>query len=492
MPDLAIQQLLEPDSKVVVIGLSKTGESVARHLLERGIHPCVVEEFYDADRMSSMAESLVTAGCEVVTGSGPGTGTTALEGSQLIIASPGVSPHSPILESARSLEIEVWSEIELAQQVLSERRESGDEIGLVGITGTNGKTTVVSMVTEVVRCSNRDTIACGNIGLPLLDAVTTVEDQGLLVAEVSSFQLYFTNSFRPDVAVLLNFAPDHLDWHSSISEYAESKGRIYEFQGPGDTAIWNAGDEEVVAIASNFVGRDVSRLAFNATGTGEGQVCIRGEKIVDARGRVIMDLGQLSGRTPSQIENSLAAITIGIALEIPREAILEGVTNFSSPAHRLEMVRKLDGVTFVDDSKATNPHAVGAAILSFDSVVLIAGGKNKGLDLRAIHNFGEREVLDRMKGVVAIGEAGADVARAFLDTGVSVVKARDMNEAVGIAIEMAAPGDVVLLSPGCASFDVYTSYAERGDDFRAAVYRRSARGDNARFRVSQGNPSEAG
>lgn len=454
---------------VGVIGLSKTGEAVARALLNRGVAVRIIEELYERERMSEMHRRLEADGCEIHTGTQAGSGVDALAGCSLIVTSPGVPPHSQILKAASTGGIEVWSEVELAYCIYESDLAAGDRSKLVAVTGTNGKTTVVSMITEVARTAGLNAIACGNIGFPLIKAVTTSGPDTIFIAEVSSFQLYFTLRFKPNVSVVLNFAPDHMDWHAGIEEYASAKGKIFLNQTKGDYSVWNAGDSGANRIAEMSMASDVTQLPFIASQGVKGAVCVDSSSVVSPAGQALISLDSIPNRSKPTLENVLAACAVAYCLEISGEAVACGIEGFSSPAHRIEKIATTGGVEFVDDSKATNPHASKAAIASFDSVILIAGGHNKGLDLREIHGYGDATIVRRIKAVVAMGEAAAAVTEAFRDTAIPVFEAMEMASAVEQAAAVARPGDVVLLSPGCASFDAYSNYAERGDDFKAAV-----------------------
>lgn len=461
--------LAELGGTIGVIGLSRTGVSAATFLRGRGVQVRVVEEFYDDSAMRTAAESLAGAGCEVVTGDAAGSGIEAVSECSLVVASPGVSAHSPILEAVASLDIEVWSEIELAYRHLEERRGLGCDIGLVAVTGTNGKTTVVSMIAACAGRAGMSALACGNIGYPLLDAVIAAESEALLVAEVSSFQLYFTQRFKPDIAVLLNVAPDHMDWHKSMEEYGDTKGKVFDHQSEGDFAVWNAGDIGASSVARSRVCAGVSQIPFSAQSPVANGVWIRDSNVVVGDGKPVLPLSVLKIENRPAVENSLATVAVAAALELPDNVVAIALESFSLPPHRLEFVAESGGVTYVDDSKATNPHAARCAVTSFDSVILIAGGYNKGLDLSETHGFGDDSILSRIAGVVGIGDAADEVLEAFGGTGIHAVKAQDMASAVKLGSEMAKGGDTVLLSPGCASFDAYSNYAERGEDFKAQV-----------------------
>ena len=284
----------------------------------------------------------------------------------------------------------------------------------------------------------------------------------MVVAEVSSFQLQFVDGFRPAVAVLLNLAPDHLDWHPDLASYAAAKARIWERQGPGDVAIVNADDPVIVAMAAAAPG-DV--VTFGLEPGPEGMVpdwTVAGGALHGPDGPVV-DVADLPRSLPHDLANALAAAAAATAAGATVEGIRSALTGFAGLPHRLTLVGEAGGVRFYDDSKATNPHAAVAAVQSFDSVVLIAGGRNKGLDLGAL-----ADAAGRVRSVVAIGEAGPEVAAVF-DGLRPVQSAASMDEAVRLAAAAARPGDAVVLSPGCASFDWYSSYAQRGDDFARAV-----------------------
>jgi UDP-N-acetylmuramoylalanine--D-glutamate ligase len=278
------------------------------------------------------------------------------------------------------------------------------------------------------------------------------------VAEVSSFQLAFAESFRPVVAVWLNLAPDHLDWHGDLDAYVAAKARIWANQGPGDVAVVNADDAVVMAQAA----RAPSRLVTFGLAPDRSNFTVVDGWLRGPDGPLV-EVATLARSLPHDLTNALAASAAALAAGATVEGVRAALSAFAPLPHRLSLVGYAGGVRWYDDSKATNPHAAIAAVKGFDSVVLLAGGRNKGLDLSELS-----EVADRVRSVVAIGEAAPQVAAAF-EGRRPVYLASSMMEAVTLAAEAAKPGDVVLLSPGCASFDWYRSYAERGDDFATAV-----------------------
>jgi UDP-N-acetylmuramoylalanine--D-glutamate ligase len=326
---------------------------------------------------------------------------------------------------------------------------------LVAVTGTNGKTTVTTMVASMLVASGRTAVAAGNIGLPLVEAVK--QQAEVVVAEVSSFQLQYTEWFRPAVAVWLNFAEDHLDWHPGIEAYAAAKARIWAGQGHDDVAVVNAEDETVAKAAASAPGRVVT------FGLGGGDYHVADGALRGPRGEVIATCTELPRALPHDLANALAATAAAMAAGAEGRACRAVLRSFEGLPHRLQLVVERDGVRYYDDSKSTTPASTLAAVRGFDSAVLIAGGRNKGLDLGVL-----RQEARRLRAVVAIGDASAEVVAAF-DGLVPVTTVASMAAAVAAARDAARPGDAVLLSPGCASFDWYGSYVERGEDFVSAV-----------------------
>jgi UDP-N-acetylmuramoylalanine--D-glutamate ligase len=367
---------------------------------------------------------------------------------ELVVPSPGVPAHHAVFALAEAAGTVVESELGLAADAI--------DVPLVAITGTNGKTTVTTLVAEMLAASGVRAIAAGNIGTPLTSAVGRTVD--VVVAEVSSFQLQLARRFHPRVGVWLNLAPDHLDWHGSDESYAAAKFRVWENQGADDVAVANADDPGVQAWAAKAPSR-VVRYGVDQP----ADYTVGGGELVGPDGDTIVAVEDLWRALPHDLGNSLAASAAAVAAGASLDGVRVALRAFRGLPHRLALVGDADGVRWYDDSKATNPHAAAAAIRSFQSVVLIAGGQNKGLDLSSL-----AESADRMRGVVAIGAAGDQVRDAFKGR-TAVVTAESMDAAVEAAGNMARPGDAVLLSPGCASFDWYRSYAERGDDFARAV-----------------------
>ena len=448
-----------------MVGLGVTGDAVLRWAHARGDAVVVVDDRPDAvtPARRAVADAL---GVPVVTTPGVADlgGTDAdvlLRDIDLVIPSPGVPEGHPLLQAALRAGVPRRSEVDLAAEMLTAAGRP-----LVAVTGTNGKTTVTELTVAMCRASGLDAVAAGNIGDPLLDEAAADTDR-LVVAEVSSFQLALTTAaFRPRTAALLNLADDHLDWHRTFDAYARAKARVFRAQGPDDLLVSNADDPVVAALAAEAPGRTVAfTVAPGAAAGYRVQVGATGPVLVTPDGEVLVAVDDLGSPAPHDLANALAAAALALDVGATRDGVRAALQTYAKGAHRMQAVADVDGVRFVDDSKATNVHAALAAIRSFSRVVLIAGGRNKGLDLTAL-----RTAADHLVGVVAIGDAGAEVEAAFRGV-VPVTVAPSMGEAVAAARAYARAGDVVLLSPACASFDWYGSYAERGDDFAREVAR---------------------
>ena len=438
--------------RAVVVGMAVTGQAVVRALLARGWHVDGVD-----DRPSPEVHA-AAAGLGIELHEAPSAeelGRLAA-GSEIVVVSPGVPQGHPAFSLAGpdGRGPEVMSEIELASRWTGAR--------MVAVTGTNGKTTVVTLITRMLEASGLAALGAGNIGLPLVDAVEQIPPGGVLVVEVSSFQLALTRTFRPGVAVWLNVAEDHLDWHPDYAHYVESKARIWRNQSGRDVAVVNAEDDQVMTAARTTHPVPARLLTF---GPSRGDYHCQEGRLLTEHGELIVRADEMPRSLPHDVANGLAAAAAAVSAGAAASACGAALRTFEGLPHRVSFVRESGGVRFYDDSKATTPASVLAALAGFDSVVLIAGGRNKGLDLGAL-----RAGAGHIRSVVAIGDAAGDVEAAF--SGLRPVgRAASMGEAVERAAAAARPGDTVLLSPGCASFDWYSSYAERGRAFQAAVNR---------------------
>jgi UDP-N-acetylmuramoylalanine--D-glutamate ligase len=480
-------------SRVLVLGLGVTGDAVVRHRAAAGDDVTVVEDAPGDDAYRERVARAVAAGADVVEWPGPDRLAGLVRDSDLLVPSPGVNERHPAIGAARAAGVPIRAEVDLAAELAVARGKH-----LVAVTGTNGKTTVTTLITSMLNQSGVPALAAGNIGLALLDAVDAVAGSGsaatvgkaaaaadavdartgaagrtgVLVAEVSSFQLAFTTrAFRPNVAVLLNVAPDHLDWHGSFERYAAAKARVFAHQRPGDVLVFNRDDEVTARLAMDAPSH---RVAFSMT-DGVGLFHVHNGALVDTVGERVALLSDPPFTFVSHDRaNALAAAAAALEVGATSAGITRALLDYPRLHHRVARVGNAGGVQYYDDSKATNPHATLSAVRGFDridgKVVLVAGGRNKGLELSAL-----RAVAPQLRGVVAIGEAAAEVEAAFAGAA-PTARARSMQEAVVFAARRAQPGDVVLLSPACASYDWYPSYAARGDDFSRQVARLSERG----------------
>jgi UDP-N-acetylmuramoylalanine--D-glutamate ligase len=434
--------------RVLVVGFATTGRSVAKVLAERGVQVIALDD--DPDVVSSAG---LEVECAVRMTPDADSLARLVDAADLVVVSPGVPPRHPVF--SRRLGRKIVSELELASRMT--------RLPIVAVTGTNGKTTVANLVTSMLRYSGKRSVATGNIGIPLISVVER-DDLDMLVAEVSSFQLALSPTFRPLVGTWLNFSPNHLDWHFSVDDYFESKARIWANQLKNDVAVANADDYAIVEAAS----RGPARLV--TFGAMKGDYRLVGDTMVAPDGSVVAQASDLMRDHPHDRLNALAALATALEAGGNRDGVVKGLRGTRIPPHRLELVETIAGVAYIDDSKATTPAAVAAALMSVPSVVLILGGKNKGLDLAEIKEAAQRENAAELRGVVAVGESAEEIEEIFAEE-YPVRRAETMADAVAVATSLAQAGDAVLLSPGCASFDWYSSYEARGDDFKDVVYR---------------------
>jgi UDP-N-acetylmuramoylalanine--D-glutamate ligase len=430
--------------RILVYGLGVSGGAVARHLLAEGLEVVAADDD-PGDGPSVRAGQLGIAFSRAP--DGPALRSLA-DAVDEIVVSPGVPAGHAVFGLGPG--VRLVGDVELAW-----RRARAP---MVAVTGTNGKTTVTTLIVSMLVASGLKAVAGGNIGTPLLDVVTG--DAEVIVAEVSSFQLALTDTFRPAVAAWLNFSEDHLDWHQTLGDYRAAKARVWANSGSGDVVVANADDAVVLGASLVPRARGATVVTF---GLHDGQYTVADGSLVGPGGLVVAPLAELPRTLPHDLSDALCAAAAALAVGGDVEGCRRALGAFRGLPHRVELVGEARGVRFYDDSKATTPGAVLAALGGFDSAVLIAGGRNKGLDLSVLG-----AAAPRLRAVVAIGEATPEVVAAF-DGRTTVVEATSMAEAVESAAALARPGDAVLLSPACASFDWYPSYAARGDDFAARV-----------------------
>ena len=432
--------------QVLVAGAGVTGRSVAEALLAMGARVTVTDAA--ADRLTGLP-----AGAATVAGL-----TDPPAGTDLVVTSPGWTPASPLLEAAAHAGIEVIGEVELAWRVGAGRPEPPVWLA---VTGTDGKTTTVGMLEAILQAAGLDAVACGNVGLPVIDAVRA---HRVLAVELSSYQLYWQSSIRARAAAVLNIAEDHLEWHGSMAAYVEAKARVYTGTG---LAVYNADDAESERLAAGVP----ERVGFTLATPGPGQYGVTDGWLVHGDLRLV-PTAEVRPPGPHNLANALAAAALARAAGVPPEAVRAGLNAYRPPAHRVELIAEAGGVRYVNDSKATNTHAALGSLGAFDHVVWIAGGLLHGAPVDAL----VAEVVPRLRGVVLLGTDQepflAALARHAPDLPVHRVSSGDdepMISAVRAAGAMAERGDVVLLAPAAKSHDQFTSYTHRGTAFTEAV-----------------------
>jgi UDP-N-acetylmuramoylalanine--D-glutamate ligase len=440
--------------RVVVVGLGRSGLAAVRLAASKGARVIAADLRTEAE-LGVAAREARSVGAEVRGGGHP---PALLDGVDLVVVSPGVRSDSPIVTEARLRQVPVWGEVELAWRFCRGR--------VLGITGSNGKSTVTSMAGAILRAAGIAGGTGGNLGTPLSELLAEDGPEAVHAVEISSFQLETIDSFHADGAVVVNLSPDHLDRYDSFDDYVDAKARLLEGQEPDGFAILNDDDPESARLMSAVRG-ELYRFSTRA-------VVERGGWIRDGvltltlggRAEAIVDAAGLPVRGEHNHGNALAAALACRLLGAPVDAIAGGLRSYRALPHRLERVGVVGGVEFYDDSKATNLDAATRALRSFEpgTVHLILGGRDKGADWASL----EPDVRRHARRVLLVGEAGETIRKALTGV-VETESCGTVTAAVRVGFDGARPGDVVLLAPGCASFDQYRNFEERGDDFKAAV-----------------------
>ena len=454
-----------PGRRPLVVGAARSGLAAARLLAQRGAEVLVCDALSAAER-GDAARTLEALGIAAAWGQ---DGPELLEGRDLVVWSPGIPVTHRLARAARVAGVPVLSELEVGWRA--------SLAPFVCITGTNGKSTTADLTGALLRGCGRTEEVCGNIGRPVCDAAPAVPPHGVVVAEVSSFQLETVDLLKPFVAVWLNLTPDHLDRHGDFATYAAMKRRLFERQDGGDVAVWNADDPEVMArrIPEGAPAAPMA-LTFSTRGPVTRGASLEGGRIVlsgDGGGRALMSVDELMLRGAHNHANVLAALCALMPFDLPDEGLREVLRGYAGLEHRLEPVATIEGVEFVNDSKATNVQSLEVALDSFDRpVILIAGGRDKGQDFTPLADQVKRTVAC----AVLIGEGAGRMADAW--RGVPIVQAPSLEAAVDAAfLQAIKPGPgvraatTVLLSPGCASFDMFQDFEDRGRQFKAQVER---------------------
>jgi UDP-N-acetylmuramoylalanine--D-glutamate ligase len=442
------------DQRVLVIGLARTGVATALFCASRGAAVSATD-IRSAEQLGDAVGRLRAAGIRLELGE---PSQAILDGQRLVIPSPGVPADAWLLHQARARGIPVWSEIELASHFLRGR--------LIGITGSNGKTTTTSLTEHILRSAGFTTVLAGNIGTPLIAQVARTTDATVTVAELSSFQLELVESFRPQVAVFLNLTPDHLDRHKTLSAYGAAKARIFENQTPEDFAVLNLDDR---ASAGYRPSRPQVYWFSRRTTVDQGASLEEGEIVFRQHGKAegILAAGEVPLLGAHNLENVLAAAVAARLAGVEPLDLAAGIRSFRGVEHRIELVAEIEGVRYYNDSKATNVDATQKALESFPGrILIILGGKDKGSDYTEL-----RDALGRKAVLALLIGAAADKIERQIRGSVAIERTDTLEAAVEEAFRAAHPGDIVLLAPACASFDQFENYEHRGRVFKELVYR---------------------
>ena len=444
-----------------MFGLGVAGLAVANALHERGESVILAD-----DEATKLHKDFARAlNCEFIDATDEVAVVSTLKRITRLAPAPGISESHHVMATARQMGLTISSELELAYNI--EELRTGGPRPMLGITGTDGKTTTTLMTAAMLHAAGHKSLAVGNTETPLIAALNT--DTQVFAVECSSFRLANCENFRTRASVWLNLAPDHLDWHTNMESYTSAKAQMWAHTRAGDVAVAPVDDAQILRVAHESTARTVT---FGAT---HGDYHAQDGRLNSPHGS-IMNIADMKRAMPHDITNALAAAAISIESGLVEPShVARALSEFDNAPHRIEYVETIDGVQWFNDSKATSPHASAVAIKSFQNIVLIAGGRNKGLDLHELANQPQR-----VKAVVAIGDDALEIEKAF-DGVCRVVRGGSMQEAVRLARTLAVSGDVVLLSPACTSYDWYNNYMERGEDFMQCVR------NEAKLNQQQGN-----
>ncbi len=464
-------------ARTVVTGFGVSGAAAADTLQHLGAHVVVLDAAAPAAGSPRAEQATVLQTLGVEFRFGPEAATALPEGTDLVVTSPGWRDESPVLAAAVAAGVPVWGEVELAW-----RLRGPDAAPWLCVTGTNGKTTTVQMLDAILREAGLRSAAVGNVGRPVIEAVMDPEPLDVLAVELSSFQLHWSSSIRAQAAAVLNIADDHLDWHGSLDAYAGAKGRIYE--QVERACVYNVQDPRTEQLVRDADVQEGARaIGFTLGVPGLGMLGLVDDVLADRafvpeRETSAAELGTLADlpdQAPHTVANALAAAALARAHGVDARAVRDGLRGFRTGPHRSALVAEADGVRWIDDSKATNPHAALASLRGVESAVWIAGGLAKGATFDEL----VQAAADRLRAVVLIGADRALIAEALARHApevpvVEVIAGEDdlMDDVVAAAAPLAHAGDAVLLAPGCASMDQFRDYAARGEAFAAAVTRR--------------------
>ncbi len=433
------------NQNIAVLGAGLSGSAAALLLISEGAQVTVLDSAEEKNLLKSTIDNLRAQNVRVICGAAADAAATTYH---MAVLSPGIDPASRLVRNFSSRGIDIISELELGWRFC-------DKIPVIAVTGTNGKTTTTELLAQTLNACGQRTIACGNIGKPLSEVAREKQPFDVLTVEVSSFQLETIRTFHPSISLWLNFAPDHLDRYRSVAEYRAAKLRIFENQTNADVAVVNA-----IEKIPNIRPRTITFSAYANGGDfrlSEGAILYGDESV--------LRLANTKLRGLHNIENLMATLAVGMARGLSFEQMVPPLSAYEPRPHRCEFVREVNGVAYVNDSKATNLDAVDKALRAQTKpVILIAGGKDKGFSFDPLRSL----VKEKVKSTILIGEIAESIKRSWADAVESEI-ASSLADAVERAHSSAKPGEMVLFSPGTSSFDMFKSYADRGDQFRALV-----------------------
>ncbi len=444
--------------RALVIGAGRSGDSASRLLLSKGARVLLIDSAKN-ENLQKKAEELKKLGAEVLTG----VDNISDVDFDLVVVSPGVPTKSGLVKKLIDLNKPVIGELELGYHFVSSK--------IVAITGTNGKTTTTELVEKIFTGSGYKAVACGNIGLPLCEVAISGTDYDFLSLEVSSFQLETIVDFKPDVAILTNITPDHFDRYSSKKEYIFAKARIFENQSDANWAVIQKEANEILIKEAVKIGANL--ITYSATDL-SADLYLKGQKIISRKRflpREVLEMDSMKLKGPHNVENLMATLVVAAIFKLPIKKVVSILSNYSPAPHRCELVAEINGVKYINDSKATNVDAVAKAILSMEAnqdgcpnILLIAGGKDKMFAFDEIQPI----LKKRVKAAFLIGETAEKILNSWKDC-VPCYISETIDNAVVMASKKAKPGDVILLSPACSSFDQFRNYEHRGEVFRECV-----------------------
>lgn len=454
------------NKNILIIGLAKTGVSTLKFLHKLNAN-LIVNDIKEESQLEDILKELKEfKNIKYVLGKY----ISDISDLDLVVVSPGVPLDLPLFESIKENNIEIIGEVELAYRMFS---SNSHKPNIVAITGTNGKTTTTSLTAELFKNAEKDAYIVGNIGNPIIDIVDKIDSNANIIAELSSFQLESINTFNPSISVILNITPDHLNRHITMKNYIDAKAKIFKNHNKENITILNYDDINTRELSSNIK----NQCIYFSTKCNLDLLKLKGAYI-DSEGFIIininetiklMNIKELSLPGVHNVQNSLATALIGYICNLPVDIIKHTLNTFAGVEHRQEFVREINGVRYINDSKATNPDSTIKALNSYDNgIILIAGGMDKKNDFSEL----AEEIIKNTKGLIVFGETAQDILKEAWLKGYEKItsKTKNLEEAVKIASKLGECGDVILLSPACASWDMYKNFEERGNEFKKIVY----------------------